>query len=79
MTEGTQGIKMIKKLTTEQIWQEWKSFRKNLNDSIKLNDYMEVSSEYDLEEYFAKTDADKMIKILDEMKDRIASIRISIK
>lgn len=70
---------MIKKLTTEQIWQEWKSFRKNLNDSIKLNDYMEVSSEYDLEEYFAKTDADKMIKILDEMKDRIASIRISIK
>lgn len=70
---------MIKKLTSEQIWQEWKSFRKNLNDSIKLNDYMEVSSEYDLEEYFAKTDADKMIKILDEMKDRIASIRISIK
>lgn len=79
MAERTQGIKMIKKLTTEQIWQEWKSFRKNLNDSIKLNDYMEVSSEYDLEEYFAKTDADKMIKILDEMKDRIASIRISIK
>lgn len=79
MAEKTQGIKMIKKLTTEQIWQEWKSFRKNLNDSIKLNDYMEVSSEYDLEEYFAKTDADKMIKILDEMKDRIASIRISIK
>ena len=70
---------MIKKLTTEQIWQEWKSFRKNLNDSIKLNDYMEVSSEYDLEEYFAKTDADKMIKILDEMKDRIASIRISMR
>ena len=54
-------------------------FRKNLNDSIKLNDYMEVSSEYDLEEYFAKTDADKMIKVLDEMKDRISSIRISLK
>ena len=70
---------MVKKLTSEQIWQEWKMFRKNLNDSIKLNDYMEVSSEYDLEEYFAKTDADNMIKVLDEMKDRISSIRISLK
>lgn len=70
---------MVKNLTAEQMWQEWKTFRKNLNDSIKLNDYMEVSSEYDLEEYFAKTDVDKMIKVLDEMKDRISSIRISLK
>ena len=70
---------MVKNLTAEQMWQEWKTFRKNLNDSIKLNDYMEVSSEYDLEQYFAKTDVDKMIKVLDEMKDRISSIRISLK
>ncbi len=70
---------MVKNLTTEQIWQEWKTFRKDLNESIRLDDFMTINEEYELEEYFAKSDADKMLKLLDTMKDRISSIRISMK
>lgn len=70
---------MIKNLTTEQIWQEWKAFRKDLNESIKTDDYLAVNEEYELEEYFAKSDTEKMLKLLDIMKDRIGSIRISMK
>jgi hypothetical protein len=70
---------MAKKLTTEQIWQEWKTFRKNLNEAIRINDYMEVNSEYDLEDVFAKEDADKMLKTLDKLKETITNIKVSLK
>lgn len=70
---------MVRKLTSEQMWQEWKSFKKDLNDAIRLNDYMEVNSEYDIEEYFAQNDAENMLKLLDKIKDRITSIKVSLK
>lgn len=69
---------MIRNLTTEQIWQEWKELRKNLNESVKLNDYLEVNEEYELEDYFAKSDVNKMLILLDNMKDRVTSIRKSL-
>lgn len=67
------------KMSSEKIYNEFKSFRKKLNDAIHIDDMIEVDYEYGLDTDFLKEDADEMIKLLNQIKISLGNIKESMK